>query len=143
MIRLRVALLCSPAGRPRTSMAFGGLCGKGDRARGPASSSIHGWPGRSTTTRPTTGRTTGSTSPALGQKRDVYVYVPPGYDPAKRYPLMIWLHGLAQDETSFLKIVPAFDQAMASGALPKFVAIAPGRDGERSRLRCGSRRPCT
>jgi len=53
------------------------------------------------------------------------VYVPPGYDPAKRYPLMIWLHGWAQDETSFLKIVRAFDQAMVSGALPPFVAIAP------------------
>jgi Putative esterase len=62
---------------------------------------------------------------SLGAKRDAYVYVPPGYDPAKRYPLMIWLHGLAQDETSFLDIVPAFDRAMASGALPKFVAVAP------------------
>src|SRR5258708_37578964 len=42
-------------------------------------------------------------SPSLGQKRDIYVYVPPGYDPAKRYPLMIWLHGLSQDEQSFLE----------------------------------------
>jgi len=64
-------------------------------------------------------------SPALGQKREAYVYVPPGYDPAQRYPLMIWMHGLSQDETSFLKLAPIFDEAMVTGMLPKFVAIAP------------------
>ena len=40
-------------------------------------------------------------SPALEQKRDMYVYVPPGYDPKERYPLMIWLHGFNQDEKDF------------------------------------------
>jgi hypothetical protein len=64
-------------------------------------------------------------SVALGQRRDAYVYVPPGYDPARRYPLIVWLHGLAQDETSFLEIVPELDRAVQAGALPKFVAIAP------------------
>jgi S-formylglutathione hydrolase FrmB len=64
-------------------------------------------------------------SASLGQKRDVYVYVPPGYDPAKRYPLVVWLHGLNQDETSFLQIVPEFDRAIVNGSLPKFVAVAP------------------
>jgi S-formylglutathione hydrolase FrmB len=62
---------------------------------------------------------------ALGQRRDVYVYVPPGYNPAKRYPLMIWLHGLAQDETSFLQIAPALDREIAAGTLPKCVIAAP------------------
>ena len=41
-------------------------------------------------------------SPALGQKHDMYVYLPPGYDPCQRYPLVLWLHGFAQDEISFL-----------------------------------------
>jgi hypothetical protein len=75
-------------------------------------------------------------APSLGQKRDVYVYVPPGYDPAKRYPLVYWLHGLNQDETSFLQIIPALDRAISAGSLPKFVAVAPdgtlnGRPGLR------------
>jgi Putative esterase len=65
------------------------------------------------------------TSTALNQKRDVYVYVPPGYDATQRYPLVIWLHGLAQDESSFLKVVSKLDTAMSLGVLPKFVAIAP------------------
>jgi hypothetical protein len=69
-------------------------------------------------------------SVALGQRRDAYVYVPPGYDPASRYPLVVWLHGLAQDETSFLEIVPELDGAIQTGGLPKFVAIAP--DGSAS-----------
>ncbi len=62
---------------------------------------------------------------ALGQPRDMYVYTPPGYDAAKRYPLMIWMHGLAQDEASFLEFVPLFDRAIQSGQLPKLVIAAP------------------
>jgi S-formylglutathione hydrolase FrmB len=64
-------------------------------------------------------------SPCLGQRRDLYVYVPPGYDPAKRYPLVVWLHGLAQDETSFLAIAPVLDREMAAGTLPRCVIAAP------------------
>jgi enterochelin esterase-like enzyme len=41
-------------------------------------------------------------SPALGQRRALYVYLPPGYDPAHKYPLAIFLHGAAQDEQFFL-----------------------------------------
>ena len=33
-------------------------------------------------------------SPALGAKRDVYVYLPPGYDGVKAFPAALWLHGL-------------------------------------------------
>lgn len=64
-------------------------------------------------------------SKSLNQLRDVYVYVPPGYDPDKRYPLVYWLHGFAQDEKSFLEIVEVFDQAMNSGKFPKCVMVAP------------------
>lgn len=64
-------------------------------------------------------------SAALGQRRNLYVYVPPGYSADKRYPLVIWLHGLAQDETSFLSIVPTLDREIASGSLPKCVIVAP------------------
>ena len=64
-------------------------------------------------------------SAALGSKRDVYVYVPPGYDPEKRYPIVYWLHGFAQDEKVFLEIVGAFDKAMLDGRLPKAIIVAP------------------
>ena len=64
-------------------------------------------------------------SAALNQRRDVYVYVPPGYDPAKRYPLVIWLHGMAQDEKTFLELVGAFDRGMSNGSLPRCVIVAP------------------
>ncbi|HEY8506205.1 MAG TPA: alpha/beta hydrolase-fold protein [Gemmataceae bacterium] len=64
-------------------------------------------------------------SPALDSKRDLYVYLPPGYDPSLRYPIVIWLHGYRQDEKNFLDIVTYFDRAMACGRLPPFLIAAP------------------
>jgi enterochelin esterase-like enzyme len=65
-------------------------------------------------------------SAALGQKRDVYVYLPPGYDPAQRYPLIIALHGYAQDERAFLRYaVDDFDHAMATGCLSPAIVVVP------------------
>ena len=65
-------------------------------------------------------------SPALQQKRDMYVYLPPGFDPCKQYPLALWLHGHAQDEFVFLRdgIAP-LDRAIASGQLPPLIIVAP------------------
>src|SRR5258707_7044093 len=42
-------------------------------------------------------------SPALGERRDMYVYLPPGFDPSRAYPAMIFLHRVAQDEQVFLR----------------------------------------
>jgi pimeloyl-ACP methyl ester carboxylesterase len=65
-------------------------------------------------------------SPALGQRRDLYVYLPPGFDPSRRYPLAIFLHGAAQDERFFLQTqVEHFDRAMAEGRLPPAIIAAP------------------
>jgi Putative esterase len=65
-------------------------------------------------------------SPALGQLRDLYIYLPPGFDPCQRYPVVFWLHGFAQDETSFLlDVIPALDQAIACGRLPPVIIAAP------------------
>jgi hypothetical protein len=64
-------------------------------------------------------------SQALGTKRDMYVYVPPGYDGLKQYPIMIWLHGLIQGEESFLEIAPLFDRAIAEGKMPPVIIAAP------------------
>jgi S-formylglutathione hydrolase FrmB len=65
-------------------------------------------------------------SPALCQKRDLYVYLPPGYDPCRRYPLVLWLHGFAQDEVSFLRdVIPRLDRAIVCGELPPVIIAAP------------------
>lgn len=74
-------------------------------------------------------------SPALCQRRDMYVYLPPDYDPHLRYPLILWLHGFAQDEGVFLRnVIEPLDQAMASGKLPPAIIAAP--DGSLKGLDC-------
>jgi pimeloyl-ACP methyl ester carboxylesterase len=79
-------------------------------------------------------------SAALGEKRDLYVYTPPGYQPELAYPVLIWLHGFRQDESSFLDIVRLFDDAMRSGKLPKFIVVAPdgSLQGRPTQFRAGS-----
>jgi len=65
-------------------------------------------------------------SPALQKKRDMYVYLPPGFEPCKQYPLMLWLHGLAEDEFTFLHdVIRPLDRAIASGRLPPLIVAAP------------------
>ncbi len=65
-------------------------------------------------------------SAALCQKRDMYVYLPPCFDPAKKYPAMIWLHGFAQDEKSFLTYVaPQLDKGIQCGKIPPMIVVAP------------------
>jgi S-formylglutathione hydrolase FrmB len=65
-------------------------------------------------------------SDALGQPRDLYVYLPPGFDPCRRYPLVLWLHGFAQDEQSFLLYVAGpLDEAISTGKLPPVIIAAP------------------
>ena len=65
-------------------------------------------------------------SAALCQRRDLYVYLPPGFDPQQRYPIILWLHGLGQDERSFVQHgVPLIDQAMRCGRLPPAIVAAP------------------
>jgi S-formylglutathione hydrolase FrmB len=65
-------------------------------------------------------------SPALGQKRDVYVYLPPGFDPRYRYPVLIWLHGIASDEQQFVaEALEPIDQAMAVGRMPPVLIVIP------------------
>jgi S-formylglutathione hydrolase FrmB len=65
-------------------------------------------------------------SASLGEWRDLYVYLPPGFDPCQRYPLVIWLHGFAQDEQSFRRdVVEHIDEAMATGKLPRAILAVP------------------
>ncbi len=65
-------------------------------------------------------------SNALCQKRDLYVYLPPCFDPNQQYPFMLWLHGFAQDEQSFLyDVAPQLEKAILCGALPPMIVAAP------------------
>jgi S-formylglutathione hydrolase FrmB len=65
-------------------------------------------------------------SAALCQKRDLYVYLPPGFNPAKKYPLAIFLHGATQDEQFFMGgLVQRFDKSIVSGKLPPFIVAVP------------------
>jgi hypothetical protein len=74
-------------------------------------------------------------SEALGEKRDLYVYLPPGFDPAKKYPLVIYLHGFNQEETGFTEdVVKPLDRAIACGILPPVIIAAP--DGSPRGLTC-------
>jgi S-formylglutathione hydrolase FrmB len=80
-------------------------------------------------------------SPALCQKRDMYIYVPPGFDCGKQYPAMLWLHGFMEDEQAFIQhAVPLLDSAIRCGRLPPLIAIAPdgSLNGEASYLSAGS-----
>jgi pimeloyl-ACP methyl ester carboxylesterase len=74
-------------------------------------------------------------SAALGERRDLYVYLPPGFDPHLQYPLILWLHGFAQDEGVFLRsVVDPLDRAIHRGLLPPAVVAAP--DGSLRGLDC-------
>ena len=66
-------------------------------------------------------------SPILCRKRDLYVYLPPGYDPSVAYPLILLLHGADLDEHAFLdrKDLIWLDQAMARGEMPPAVVACP------------------
>lgn len=65
-------------------------------------------------------------SAALCQKRDMYIYLPPNFDPTQSYPGMIWLHGFAQDEKAFLiHVAPQIDKAIACGKIPPLIVVAP------------------
>ena len=79
-------------------------------------------------------------SPSLGEKRDMYVYLPPHYSPHQQYPLVIYLHGFGQDEESFLKFVELFDAPIACGTLPPLIIAAPDGSirGKPSLLNAGS-----
>ena len=61
-----------------------------------------------------TPQTVWSRETALQEKRDLYVYLPPGFDATKRYPFVFWLHGIVQDEKGFLTAgLPQIDAAIA------------------------------
>jgi hypothetical protein len=66
-------------------------------------------------------------SPILGMPRDLYVYLPPGYDPHRAYPLIIFCHMASQDEQFFLHpaMTGILDSLIVAGKIPPVVVAAP------------------
>ncbi len=78
-------------------------------------------------------------SPILGRPRDLYVYLPPAYDPAVAYPLVIYLHGAHIDEHAFIDpgVIKAIDWMMNAGQIPPTIIAAPdGTYGGKNRITC-------
>jgi S-formylglutathione hydrolase FrmB len=79
-------------------------------------------------------------SPILGKKRDLYVYRPPGYDPRRAYPLMLYLHMAEIDENTFTgsRRIDELDALIQQGEFPPIVIAVPdgtlsGRDSIRAK----------
>jgi len=64
-------------------------------------------------------------SRSLFQRRDLYVYLPPGFCPDEQYPIIMLLHGFAQDEQLMFTFAPIIDDAIACGKLPPLIVACP------------------
>ena len=66
-------------------------------------------------------------SPILGRPRDLYVYLPPGYDPSNAYPLILYLHMGYVDEhaISGSNRIVELDRMIRRGAFPPAVVAVP------------------
>ncbi|QDV34554.1 alpha/beta hydrolase [Tautonia plasticadhaerens] len=66
-------------------------------------------------------------SPILGRPRDLYVYTPPGYDPRRSYPVILWLHMGYVDEHVFLgsPALVRLDRMILRGEMPPVVVACP------------------
>jgi enterochelin esterase-like enzyme len=67
-------------------------------------------------------------SPAVGRTQYAYVYVPPGYDQHRRYPVLYLLHGYPGGPESYIALVPvadALDHLLARHAVRPFLVVMP------------------
>ena len=66
-------------------------------------------------------------SPILGRPRDLYIYLPPEYDPACAYPLVLFFHMADVDEQYFVRsqLLIQLDDMIARGEFPPAVFACP------------------
>jgi len=79
-------------------------------------------------------------SAALGRPRDLYVYLPPGYDPRLAYSLVLYFHTGSIDEHAILalKQLKSVDAQIEAGLMPPVILACPdgtieGENGPRVR----------
>ncbi len=70
-------------------------------------------------------------SKTVGTRRKMYVYTPPGYTTARKYPVLYLLHGIGGDETEWQRFASPgvmLDNLIADGrATPMIVVMPNGR----------------
>jgi S-formylglutathione hydrolase FrmB len=66
-------------------------------------------------------------SPILGMPRDLYVYLPPGYDPGRAYPLVLFFHMADVDEHFFIgsKVLKELDDLIVCDGFPLAIVACP------------------
>jgi S-formylglutathione hydrolase FrmB len=66
-------------------------------------------------------------SPILGMPRDLSVYLPPGYDPRRAYPLVLFFHMADVDERYFIgsQFLRVLDELIIRGDFPPAIAACP------------------
>lgn len=67
-------------------------------------------------------------SKIAGDQRDFFVYTPPGYQPSKRYPLLVLLHGMSDKADGWTTVGKAnliFDNLMAAGQIQPMIVVMP------------------
>src|SRR5437867_2715463 len=77
-------------------------------------------------TEPSGGRLLEGTFP--GTVRPGYVYLPPGFDPAVRYPVVYLLHGMPGSPVEYpggTQLGTFADAAIAAGRLRPFIGVMP------------------
>ncbi len=78
-------------------------------------------------------------SRTVGTRRKMNVYMPPGYSPAKQYPVLYLLHGIGGDETEWQRFADPpvlLDNLIADGkAKPMIIVMPNGRAQKDDRAR--------
>ncbi|WP_051670280.1 esterase [Bryobacter aggregatus] len=67
-------------------------------------------------------------SAIAGDQRDFFVYTPPGYQPSKRYPLLVLLHGMSDKADAWTTVGKAnliFDNLLAAGKIRPMIVVMP------------------
>jgi enterochelin esterase-like enzyme len=67
-------------------------------------------------------------SAVTGRQRNAKVYLPPGYDPQRRYPVLYLLHGIGGNEHEwhwYVRAPAVLDNLMADGKVAPMIVVMP------------------
>ncbi len=70
-------------------------------------------------------------SKTLGTRRQIRVYMPPGYSAARKYPVLYLLHGMGWNDLEWTQIRHAdvvVDNLLADGKIPPMIMVFPNGD---------------